>query len=153
MTPAVGLTHHLDFAEADPTFARPDPRLTTPQLYLARSQMHGAPGNPGLSNHRRRGYATRWCGDDVTFDDRPGTMHDGWKGELPLRRRVGWLLGRAGMVAVGFGVVWSRLDSTVTECTSGAVRVGNRIGVRARGSTAATVGRPHLWHLMRSSMG
>ena len=31
------------------------------------------------SLHRRRGYATRWCGDDIVFDDRPGTMHTGWK--------------------------------------------------------------------------
>ena len=38
----------------------------------------GAPGNAeGLQ--RRRGYATRWCGDDVTYVRRPGTMEDGWK--------------------------------------------------------------------------
>ena len=41
--------------------------------------MHGAPGVPPNSPHRRRGYATRFCGDDITFDDRPGTMHAGWK--------------------------------------------------------------------------
>lgn len=41
--------------------------------------MHGAPGVPKDSPHRRRGYATRWCGDDMVFVDRPGTMHRGWK--------------------------------------------------------------------------
>ena len=40
--------------------------------------MHGAPGNPPNSPHRRRGYATRWCGDDIVFEDRIGTMHRGW---------------------------------------------------------------------------
>ncbi|KAJ8600020.1 hypothetical protein CTAYLR_001867 [Chrysophaeum taylorii] len=39
--------------------------------------IHGAPGTPAKAN-RRRGYATRWCGDDVTFDARPGTMAAGW---------------------------------------------------------------------------
>mmetsp|Transcript_5081 Transcript_5081/g.16649 ORF Transcript_5081/g.16649 Transcript_5081/m.16649 type:complete len:329 (+) Transcript_5081:27-1013(+) len=39
--------------------------------------IHGAKGNTNTTN-RRRGYATRWCGDDVTFDSRPGTMHQGW---------------------------------------------------------------------------
>mmetsp|Transcript_17405 Transcript_17405/g.22639 ORF Transcript_17405/g.22639 Transcript_17405/m.22639 type:complete len:331 (+) Transcript_17405:103-1095(+) len=39
--------------------------------------IHGAKGNPNKAN-RRRGYATRWCGDDVTFDSRPGTMQVGW---------------------------------------------------------------------------
>lgn len=39
--------------------------------------LHGAPGTPNKAN-RRRGYATRWCGDDVTFDARPGTMAFGW---------------------------------------------------------------------------
>lgn len=48
-------------------------------LLFYSAMMHGAPGNPPNSPHRRRGYATRWCGDDVTFDDRPGTMHTGWK--------------------------------------------------------------------------
>ena len=40
----------------------------------------GAPGNicEGRTR-RRRGYATRWCGDDVTFRDIPGTMDAGWK--------------------------------------------------------------------------
>ncbi len=41
--------------------------------------LHGAPGVPASSANRRRGFATRWCGDDVVFDDRPGTMHTGWK--------------------------------------------------------------------------
>ena len=39
--------------------------------------IHGAPGNKSMS-HQRRGYITRWMGDDVTFDDRPGTIHPGW---------------------------------------------------------------------------
>ena len=41
--------------------------------------LHGAPGNPSTTSARRRGYATRWCGDDVVYEDRPGTMHKGWK--------------------------------------------------------------------------
>ena len=41
--------------------------------------LHGAPGNPSTTSARRRGYATRWCGDDIVFDERPGTMHVGWK--------------------------------------------------------------------------
>jgi ectoine hydroxylase-related dioxygenase (phytanoyl-CoA dioxygenase family) len=48
-------------------------------LLFYSAMMHGAPGNPSESAHRRRGYATRWCGDDVVFDERPGTMHTGWK--------------------------------------------------------------------------
>lgn len=32
--------------------------------------MHGAPGNATLDK-RRRGYVSRWCGDDVTYDPRP----------------------------------------------------------------------------------
>ena len=32
--------------------------------------VHGSPGN--TTNHRRRGFITRWCGDDVVF---------AWKGE------------------------------------------------------------------------
>lgn len=35
--------------------------------------LHGAPGN-GHSDRRRRGLATRWCGDDATYDPRPMTM-------------------------------------------------------------------------------
>jgi ectoine hydroxylase-related dioxygenase (phytanoyl-CoA dioxygenase family) len=34
--------------------------------------VHGAKGN-ATSKVRRRGYATRWTGDDVTWDPRPGT--------------------------------------------------------------------------------
>ena len=61
--------------------------------------MHGAPGNPGASSNRRRGYATRWCGDDVTFANLPGTMHDGWKVRggpcvLAPGDRGEWSLGR-----------------------------------------------------------
>ncbi|KAL1515557.1 hypothetical protein AB1Y20_002177 [Prymnesium parvum] len=48
-------------------------------LIFASAAMHGAPGNASSSGARRRGYATRWCGDDVTFARLPGTMHDGWK--------------------------------------------------------------------------
>jgi ectoine hydroxylase-related dioxygenase (phytanoyl-CoA dioxygenase family) len=35
--------------------------------------LHGAPGNR-VSDRRRRGLATRWCGDGATFDPRPFTM-------------------------------------------------------------------------------
>mmetsp|Transcript_147111 Transcript_147111/g.274000 ORF Transcript_147111/g.274000 Transcript_147111/m.274000 type:complete len:312 (+) Transcript_147111:50-985(+) len=48
-------------------------------LVFYSAMMHGAPGNPAHSKHRRRGYATRWCGDDIFFEDRIGTMHRGWK--------------------------------------------------------------------------
>ena len=34
--------------------------------------IHGAKGN-AASNTRRRGYATRWTGDDVSWDPREGT--------------------------------------------------------------------------------
>ena len=34
-------------------------------LLFYSAAMHGAPGNPPNSLHRRRGYATRWCGDGV----------------------------------------------------------------------------------------
>ena len=48
-------------------------------LLFFSAMMHGSTG-PGInSQHRRRGYATRWCGDDIVFDNRPGTMHCGWK--------------------------------------------------------------------------
>lgn len=48
-------------------------------LLFYSAMMHGAPGNPPDSPHRRRGYATRWCGDDIVFENRAGTMHTGWK--------------------------------------------------------------------------
>jgi ectoine hydroxylase-related dioxygenase (phytanoyl-CoA dioxygenase family) len=35
--------------------------------------LHGAPGN-SVNDRRRRGLATRWCGDDATYDPRPFTM-------------------------------------------------------------------------------
>ena len=35
-------------------------------LLFYSAMMHGAPGVPPNSLHRRRGYATRWCGDDVS---------------------------------------------------------------------------------------
>jgi len=41
--------------------------------------LHGAPGNTGSKPLRRRGYATRWCGDNVTYDARAGTMAQGWR--------------------------------------------------------------------------
>lgn len=41
--------------------------------------VHGAPGLPPNSSRRRRGYATRWLGDDVVYDSRPGTMDKGWR--------------------------------------------------------------------------
>lgn len=39
--------------------------------------IHGASGI-STSGARRRGYATRWIGEDVLFDPRPGTMHYSW---------------------------------------------------------------------------
>ncbi|CAK9206065.1 unnamed protein product [Sphagnum troendelagicum] len=39
--------------------------------------VHGAPGISSESG-RRRGYATRWFGETVHFDPRPGTMHFVW---------------------------------------------------------------------------
>jgi len=39
--------------------------------------LHGASGNTDLQT-MRRGYATRWIGDDIRFDPRPGTMHFNW---------------------------------------------------------------------------
>jgi len=58
-----------------------DPPLQAPGdvLLFYSAMMHGAPGNPASSTRRRRGYATRWCGDDILFDERPGTMHRAWK--------------------------------------------------------------------------
>ena len=40
--------------------------------------VHGAPGNNSLST-RRRGYVTRWTGDDIRLDTRPGTILSGWE--------------------------------------------------------------------------
>eukprot|EP00245_Coleochaete_scutata_P013335 TRINITY_DN5396_c0_g1_i1.p1 TRINITY_DN5396_c0_g1~~TRINITY_DN5396_c0_g1_i1.p1 ORF type:complete len:242 (+),score=35.22 TRINITY_DN5396_c0_g1_i1:228-953(+) len=37
---------------------------------------HGAGG--ATAEMRRAGYSTRWFGDDITFDPRPGTMHYWW---------------------------------------------------------------------------
>jgi len=45
-------------------------------LVFFSATMHGAAGNSAAS--RRRGYACRWLGDDVTYDPRPGTMNEGW---------------------------------------------------------------------------
>ncbi|CAM6089651.1 unnamed protein product [Calypogeia fissa] len=39
--------------------------------------VHGSPGI-SESGHRRRAYATRWVGDQVIFDPRPGTMYQLW---------------------------------------------------------------------------
>lgn len=47
-------------------------------LVFYSATIHGAPGNVGPNAARRRGYACRWLGDDVTFDPRPGTMNDAW---------------------------------------------------------------------------
>lgn len=44
--------------------------------------MHGAPGNSS-SDRRRRGLATRWCGDDAVFDPRPATMRLPFEPDLP----------------------------------------------------------------------
>ena len=54
-------------------------RWSRETLLFYSAMLHGAPGVPAGSAHRRRGYATRWCGDDIVFDERPGTMHVGWK--------------------------------------------------------------------------
>jgi ectoine hydroxylase-related dioxygenase (phytanoyl-CoA dioxygenase family) len=43
--------------------------------------LHGAPGNQ-RTDRRRRGLATRWCGDDAVFDPRPRTM------ELPFEHHL-----------------------------------------------------------------
>ena len=40
--------------------------------------LHGAPGNPGRG--RRRGFATRWLGDDVRYARRPGTTSPPYPG-------------------------------------------------------------------------
>jgi len=48
-------------------------------LIFYSATMHGGPGNSSSKGQRRRGYATRWCGDDVVFVERAGTMNDGWK--------------------------------------------------------------------------
>ena len=38
--------------------------------------LHGAP--PNLSSNRRRGFSTRWVGDDATYAVRPGTTSPPW---------------------------------------------------------------------------
>lgn len=48
-------------------------------LLFDSAAVHGAPGPRAGLTRRRRGYATRWCGDDVRFDSRPGTMDQGWR--------------------------------------------------------------------------
>ena len=40
--------------------------------------LHAAPGNPG--RRRRRGFATRWLGDDVRYARRPGTTSPSYPG-------------------------------------------------------------------------
>ena len=57
-------------------------------LLFYSAMLHGAPGVSVDSPHRRRGYATRWCGDDIVFDERPGTMHTGWKARACVRACV-----------------------------------------------------------------
>ena len=58
--------------------------------------VHGAPGNEGTM--RRRGFATRWLGDDARFAERPGTTSPPYPGiglEPGERMREDW-----------FPVVW-----------------------------------------------
>jgi ectoine hydroxylase-related dioxygenase (phytanoyl-CoA dioxygenase family) len=60
--------------------------------------LHGAPGNRGAS--RRRGFSTRWLGDDASFAERPGVTSPpypdiGLKDGQPMRED--W-----------FPVVWRR---------------------------------------------
>ncbi|KAL3687623.1 hypothetical protein R1sor_013932 [Riccia sorocarpa] len=45
--------------------------------------VHGAPGISSTSN-RRRAYATRWVGDAVRYDPRPGTMEFLWRSKANL---------------------------------------------------------------------
>ena len=63
--------------------------------------LHGAPGNPG--GGRRRGFSTRWLGDDVRFAERPGATSPPYPG-IGLRDgdplREDW-----------FPVVWRAADS------------------------------------------
>ncbi len=44
--------------------------------------MHGAKGNTTTSR-RRRGLATRWCGDDAVYDPRPLTMRLPFDSDIP----------------------------------------------------------------------
>ena len=60
--------------------------------------LHGAPGN-AHSARRRRGLATRWCGDDATFDPRPKTM------ALPFEPTIA---PGDPMRAPQFPIVWTR---------------------------------------------
>ncbi len=53
--------------------------------------LHGAPGN--MSANRRRGFSTRWLGDDVTFAERPGEtspLYPGIELEAGDRMREDW---------------------------------------------------------------
>ncbi|KAL3698588.1 hypothetical protein R1sor_012664 [Riccia sorocarpa] len=52
--------------------------------------VHGAPGISS-SVYRRRAYVTRWVGDDVRWDPRPGTLDFSWrtKGNLDPNLSVG----------------------------------------------------------------
>ena len=54
--------------------------------------LHGAGGNPS-STVRRRALATRWTGDEVRYDPRPGTFEQAAKYDFATRGR---LPGRAG---------------------------------------------------------
>ncbi|KAL2629524.1 hypothetical protein R1flu_014210 [Riccia fluitans] len=45
--------------------------------------VHGTPGISSSAN-RRRAYATRWVGDAVRFDPRPGTMELWWRANANL---------------------------------------------------------------------
>ncbi|KAL3682245.1 hypothetical protein R1sor_000267 [Riccia sorocarpa] len=45
--------------------------------------VHGAPGNSSTVN-RRRAYITRWVGDAVRYDPRPGTLEVEWREKANL---------------------------------------------------------------------
>ncbi|MCG8359926.1 MAG: phytanoyl-CoA dioxygenase family protein [Kiloniellales bacterium] len=71
--------------------------------------LHGAPGNTARS--RRRGFATRWLGDDVRFAARPGVTSPPYPGiglEPGDRMREDW-----------FPVVWTRDRGRSGRLTSG----------------------------------
>ena len=47
-------------------------------LFFHFRTLHGAPAN--LGKHRRRGFSTRWLGDDARFAERPGTTSPPYPG-------------------------------------------------------------------------
>ena len=63
--------------------------------------VHGAP--PNLSaDHRRRGFSTRWLGDDATFAERPGEVSP------PFPELVGRLKHGDSLDVEEFPVMWQR---------------------------------------------